>query len=105
MQKIIWFAGGMLLGLTALSITKAAVPTRARVTDDTAIYQSLSEIKGVQKQPLMNVDQEIRELSQRENRYHEKLPYLASYAHTRASAQRQKRYAYAGRASVQKVRH
>lgn len=94
MQKFIWFAGGLLLGLTALSITRASVPTKSRVSDDTAIYQKLSEIKGVQKQPKLDVDQEIRELSLMENRYHEKLPTLAQNPRLKGPLQRvsQQRY-------------
>lgn len=74
-QKIVWFACGMLIGLTALSITKAAMPINNRVTDDTAIYQKLSEIR-TKKEVKPDFDADISQLAQLENRYREKLPAL-----------------------------
>lgn len=77
LQKYFWFTGGLLLGLTALSITRAASPPKGQmtqVTNDTLLYEKLSEIKGVSKQPKLDVDEDIRRLSQMENSFHEKLP-------------------------------
>ena len=73
------FCGGTMLGLTSLSIALGAVPSGGkvmRVTDDTAIYQRLSEIK-VPREGRLNFDGDIERLSSLEPRYKEKLPSLA----------------------------
>src|SRR5262245_19756617 len=89
MQKMLWFISGMLMGLTALSITKAAVPTNSRVTDDTVIYQNLREIR-VPKHGKLDFDGDIRRLSELENqvRYREELPSLGNRSRLRAPLQR-----------------
>ena len=96
MQKILWFSGGLLLGLTALSITRASVPTRGHVTDDTSIYQNLSEIR-VPKQGKIDFDFEIAQLSEKESRYQEKLP-LTQHSQLKAAIQRvsKEKYKYVG---------
>ena len=66
---------GTVFGLTTLSIAMGAVPSR--VTDDTAIYQSLSEIKAP-REAHINFDADIQHLSSLESRYREKLPSVAS---------------------------
>lgn len=71
-SQLFWFAGGAFCGLIALSISKAALPPSA-VTDDTAIYQNLSEIQ-VSKERTPNFDADLEKLSRIENQYRDKLP-------------------------------
>jgi hypothetical protein len=71
-KQLLWFTGGALCGLAMLSISKASVAP-SQVTDDTAIYQNLSEIQ-VTKERAPNFDGDISKLSQMENRYQDKLP-------------------------------
>jgi hypothetical protein len=73
MKKLIWFNAGLIAGLSLLSISKASIPSGSRMTDDTAIYQKLSEIH-VQKQAKLDFDSDIGHLAQLEDRYEEKLP-------------------------------
>jgi hypothetical protein len=70
-QKL--FAFGTVVGFVALSIAVASVPKRDRITDDTAIYQKLSEI-SVPRESAPNFDGDIQRLSNLEPRYREKLP-------------------------------
>ena len=72
LKQLLWFSGGALCGLAMLSISKASIAPN-QVTDDTAIYQNLSEIK-VTKERAPNFDSDISRLSQMEGRYQEKLP-------------------------------
>src|SRR5580698_764014 len=97
MQKMMWFACGLLAGLTVLSISKASVPTKNQVTDDTALYQRLSEIH-VQKQAKIDFDSDINQLSRLESRYQEKLPYFAGNSRLRSPMKRiaQQKYSYSG---------
>lgn len=71
-KQLLWFTGGALCGLAMLSISKASVAP-SQVTDDTAIYQNLSEIR-VDKERTPNFDSDISHLSQMENHYQDKLP-------------------------------
>jgi hypothetical protein len=64
------------LMLVVSSIASASVPSRGRVTDDTAIYQNLSEIRVAREREL-NVDSDIARLSALEGRFKEKLPSLS----------------------------
>ncbi len=98
MQKWMWFTCGLVLGLTALSISKAAVPGKSRGTDDTAIYQKLSEL-NVRKEAKKDFDADITRLSQLEARYQEKLPSLANHPRLKGPIQRvsQQKYRYSGR--------
>ena len=74
LQKMMWFACGLLVGLTVLSITKAAVPIKNKITDDSAIYQqTLSEIR-IPKEGKLDFDSEISHLAQLEDQYRESLP-------------------------------
>lgn len=80
LTQLLWFTGGALCGLAMLSISKASIPTTARnanvpsnVTDDTAIYQTLSEIQ-VDKERAPNFDSDISRLSKIEARYRDNLP-------------------------------
>jgi hypothetical protein len=67
------FGIGTVIGFVALSIAIASVPNRSRITDDTAIYQKLSEIK-VPRESSPNFDSDIQHLSSLETRYREKPP-------------------------------
>lgn len=81
LAKWIWFAGGTFSGAMALSLSMASVRPgsvfRDKISDDTAIYQELSEIR-VQKQAKINFDSDINHLSKIEKRYREKLPKLTN---------------------------
>jgi hypothetical protein len=69
-KQLVWFTSGALCGLAMLSICKASnVPSN--VTDDTAIYQNLSEIQ-IQKERAPNFDSDISTLSKMEGRYKDK---------------------------------
>ena len=78
MKKLMWFSCGLLVGLTALSVCKASIPGKGKVTDDTAIYEKLSEIQ-VRKEAKLDFDSDIGHLSQLEGQYHEKLPSLVKH--------------------------
>lgn len=67
------FGFGAIVGFVILSIALASVPKRSRITDDTAIYQQLSEI-SVPRESSPNFDNDIQKLSNLEPRYREKLP-------------------------------
>ena len=75
MKFLMWLGCATVAGLTTLSIAMGAVPS-GRVTDDTAIYQHLSEIK-VSKDGRPNFDGDIQRLSSLEPAYREKLPALS----------------------------
>ena len=69
-KQLVWFTSGALCGLAMLSICKASnVPNN--VTDDTAIYQNLSEIQ-IKKENAPNFDSDISNLSRMEGRYKDK---------------------------------
>lgn len=61
----------MLAGTLFLGTSFASVPRH--VTNDTAIYQNLSEIR-VQRQKELSFDADIARLSGMESRYRERLP-------------------------------
>ncbi len=71
-KQLLWFSGGALCGLAMLSISKASIAP-SNVTDDTAIYQNLSEIR-VDKERAPNFDSDISRLSKMESHYQDKLP-------------------------------
>lgn len=73
MKKWKLFNTGTVLGLVTLSLAWASVSKHTKVTDDTALYQNLSEIR-VPKAAQVNFDSDISKLSQLEVRYKEKLP-------------------------------
>ena len=76
-MKLMWIVCGAVVSMTSLSIAMGAVPpARTVVTDDTAIYQHLSEIK-VSRESRPNFDGDIARLSQLEPAYREKLPSLS----------------------------
>lgn len=66
------FAYGAAIGLIMLSIALASVPRGSRITDDTALYQRVSEIR-VPPEKAPNFDSDIARLSQAEPRYRERL--------------------------------
>jgi len=68
-KKLMWMSCCVAAGLMSVSAVMASVPSR--VTDDTAIYQNLSEIR-VQRQKALNFDSDIARLSLLEGRYREK---------------------------------
>ena len=98
MKQLVWFTGGLLLGLTVLSITKAAVP-KDQITNDTALYQKLSEI-NVRKQAKLDFDSDIGHLAEMENLYREKLP-ASKRSRLKGAMQRisSQKYQYSGQSS------
>jgi hypothetical protein len=92
MKKLIWFNAGLVVGLTLLSFAKASIPANSRMTDDTAIYQKLSEIH-VQKQAKLDFDSDIGHLAQLEERFDEKLP-VAGKAKIKGALKRISNQAY-----------
>lgn len=97
-MKNIWMVCGILFGITTLSITMAAVPAgRTVVTDDTALYQNLSEIKAL-RAGRPDFDGDIARLSHLEPRYREKLPSLARDPRVSSPMKRisEQRYRYSG---------
>jgi hypothetical protein len=92
-SKLGWFSSGVLLGLGTLSVAMGAVPKNGRVTDDTAIYQNLSEIRVARERDL-NFDPDFERLSALEDRYQEKLPSLANHPRLRGPVQRIGKQAY-----------
>jgi hypothetical protein len=78
-MKLMWIVCGSVIGLTTLSIAMGAVPSnRMHVTDDTAIYQHLSEINAP-KDSRPNFDGDLAALAnlQRKPVYREKLKTIA----------------------------
>ena len=89
-NKNFWILySGMVIGLTSLSLARGAVPSSIRqmkVTDDTAIYERLSEIKaGREAKP--DFDGDLKRLSNMESHYREKLPSRLASPMKRISAQ------------------
>ena len=91
--KISWFGCGALVGLMSLSLALGSVPRKGTVTDDTAIYQNLSEIK-VSKEKLPSFDSDLGRLALAEGHYHEKLPSLADHPRLKAPVKRVSRQKY-----------
>ena len=86
MKKLMWFGCGMWVGLTILSFAKASVPSGSRLTDDTAIYQNLSEIH-VKKEAKVDFDSDLGHLAQLEGKYRESLP-TSKHSRIKKSLQR-----------------
>jgi hypothetical protein len=79
MKKLgfIYCCSALVLGLTSISVALGAVSEPSDiVTDDTALYQRLSEIKA-KRQERPNFDGDIDRLAGLEPRYRENLPSLA----------------------------
>lgn len=68
--KAAWFLCGWMIGMISLSVTMASVPKASQITDDTALYQRVSEIR-VAKQPAPDFDRDIERLSKIQHRYQE----------------------------------
>ncbi|HTL12145.1 MAG TPA: hypothetical protein VL588_06640, partial [Bdellovibrionota bacterium] len=68
-----WFSLGMAAGLSSLTVAMGSVPDH--VTDDTALYQGLSEIQA-QKTRDLSFDGDLAQLRSMEGRYRERLPSL-----------------------------
>lgn len=96
--KLWWFTSGALTGLSALSIASGSVPSKSRITDDTAIYQNLSEIR-VAREADLNFDGDIARLSTLEKNYKEKLPALARSKRVKKPMKRiaERKYRYSGK--------
>ena len=86
-MKFLMLSSVAVMGLTTLSVAMGSVPSRSRVTDDTAIYQNLSEIR-VGKEVNLNFDSDIARLSASEGQYREKLPALSQHPRLRAPMKR-----------------
>jgi hypothetical protein len=97
-MKSMWFVSGLCAGLTALSLSMGAVPKKGAITDDTALYQNLSEIR-LPKEKKPSFEGDIARLSALEAHYRERnLPILARHPELKGPVERvQKRpYRYAG---------
>jgi hypothetical protein len=97
-MKLMWMGVAVMIGLTSLSIALGAVPQgRSVVTDDTAIYQKLSEIK-VPREHRPNFDGDIARLSGLESSYRERLPSIAQDPRLSGSMKRisSQQYRYSG---------
>src|SRR5579884_2151709 len=87
-MKFMWFISGVALGCTTLTLALANVPApHSVVTDDTAIYQKLSDIR-VSKEGKVDVDAELSRLESEESRFRENLPSAHPVARLRAPMQR-----------------
>ena len=84
-------------GLVGLSMSAAFGSVPKNVTDDTALYQNLSEIK-VSKSKELDFDRDIARLASSEGRYQERLPRVTP-DRIRAPMQRisQQKYRYSVR--------
>lgn len=85
--KLGWLGCATVLGLATFSFALGAVPKSGKVTNDTAIYQNLSEIR-VARETDLNFDSDVSKLAAAEGRYQEKLPSLASHPRLRAPLER-----------------
>ena len=92
-----WMSGivGGMAGLLSLSAAFASVPKN--VTNDTALYQNLSEIK-VTREKELNFDRDIAQLASAEGNYRERLPGSTVHSRLKAPMHRisQKPYRYSG---------
>ncbi len=89
----LWFACGALAGLMSLTLSMASVPGRGQITDDTAIYQNLSEIRAAKVQDL-NFDGDIERLTVMKGRFRENLPRVQ--APMKRIVERSQKYRYTG---------
>ncbi len=106
---------GIALGAVSFTLARGSVPSVAplanapqNVTDDTVLYQNLSEIQ-VKKQAKPSFDQDIERLSKLERRYQERLPNLKDNPRLSAPMKRVSAQAYtpsgAARAKQRTVRN
>lgn len=76
-MRVLWIACAVTTCLTSLSVALGAVPkARSVVTDDTALYQNLSEIKA-RREVRPDFDGDIARLAGIKPAYRERLPSLA----------------------------
>jgi hypothetical protein len=68
LNELTWFLGGALVGFTALTLASASVPKRSLITNDTVLYQNLSEIR-VKRTEAITADSEIARLAHLERNY------------------------------------
>jgi hypothetical protein len=95
----LFYLGGV-IGLTALSIAFASTAKHGSITDDTALYDSLSEIR-VPRQGKINFDEDIAKLSRMEAKYEEPLPGGKSARVNRPSQRiSQQKYRFSGDSSA-----
>ncbi|MBL7714640.1 MAG: hypothetical protein JNL01_04175 [Bdellovibrionales bacterium] len=73
----LWFSCGATASVTALSLSSASLPQSGRVTDDTAIYQNLSEIRA-KRDHKPNFDSDINSLAAMESSHRESQSRLKS---------------------------
>lgn len=100
-ERTLWVGCGMILGIGSVSLALGAVPSPGKITDDTAIYQNLSEIR-VAKQRDLNFDSDIARLASLERRYQENLP-AAGHPRVRGPVQRIGQRPY--RPTLKKINH
>lgn len=78
LQRSAWFLAGMMIGLTAISFSKASVPKN--VTNDSALYEGLIEIPRSQRVSRKALADEVQKDQHRivraEGRFKERLPLL-----------------------------
>jgi len=103
--KMFWFGSGLLMGATTLSIAMGAVPGKGRVTDDTVIYQNLSEIR-VKREGHISFDKDIARLASLESKYRENLP-AARDARIASPMKRisKQQYRFSGSKNTRVVKH
>lgn len=70
------FLSVALLSLSTFSASFGSVPPAGQNTNDTAIYQNMSEIT-VPRQGKITFDSDLQRLNQMEPKFHERLPRLA----------------------------
>lgn len=77
MKQIFAFIGGFIVGLTALTLSMGSVdietPNTQEITDDTALYQEMSEIRTKRTRD-RNFEGDVNRLSLMEGGYQERLP-------------------------------
>lgn len=90
-KKMIWgcavVAGMMTLPVSFAALTPTPTALPNQITDDTALYQKLSEIKA-RKESNPTFDSDIAKLSSSESRYAENLPILAKSPRLRTPMER-----------------
>ena|ERR1035437_5878838 len=86
---------GGVIGFVSFSAAFGSVPKN--VTNDTALYQRLSEIKATHEKEL-SFDRDIALLASSESKYRERLPELSSHPRLKAPMHRisQKPYHFSG---------
>ncbi len=101
MLKVTWFMAGTVIGILTIALAFGSVPPHGTVTDDTALYQNLSEIR-VAKEPIPSFDSDLTRLAQSEGRYQEKLPSLKDHPRLKGPLTRVSKQKYRYRAQRSK---